>query len=111
MANKLKGMGGHMTAALIHDIDVLYRIYDAKIAGAWMQPAAEYNTERLASERDRKILKIKDRLMERGYQYTMKHRPASASKPAHADLPEDLARALRFNIALRQIFNPSRKAA
>lgn len=97
---KFKGMGGHMTASLIHDIEVLYRIYDAKIQSAWMHNDGR-TAQSLADSRDEKIRKVQARLSERGYTYVMRSRSAASLKPPEAELPEELKRSIRAQMARR----------
>lgn len=101
MGQKMKGMGGHMTAALLHEISWLYRIYDFKIRDAWMHNKA-HNADQLAKERDAKVRKLRDRLAERGYDYVMPDRPAV--RPSLSLLNEGekmLAKALIFAELIR----------
>lgn len=108
--SKLKGMGGHMTAALIHEIDVLYRVYDAKIAGAWVHND-ERTAQSLANSRDEKIRKIQAQLSERGYQYVMRDRPAASLKPAWAEVPKELERAVQMHVARQRMLKSMGLAA
>lgn len=63
---KLRGMGGHMDAALVHDIVVLNIIYQRQINEALIKRKFGVAAS-LAKTRDYKISRVRDRLMERGY--------------------------------------------
>lgn len=63
---KFGGMGGHMTAALVHEASFLRMIYQRQINEAYMKRNGGLAV-RLGAERDRRLLIIKARMQDRGY--------------------------------------------